>query len=365
MARFHTSDEEAPLEDKTAALTLRNKRTERQKRKNATRQQKRDATVALAKLPTELLLETLQHLTARDVFCFGAVNRRFHALVYAHSRIVGEAIIARRYPILAQCFPTPRLLSAVEPGVQALLTDPGRQAQLSIHNRPYQHIQPPDVRQLCTCLTCILTWNNLGLVLDFARWQHSLDTATPLPIVPRGHTAEWNTALVATNASIARRAVDDALCHARILEMHLDSTIRAIRRHAKNKGNKRVHVAMTDDDAASGTDSFLAKHGPLSLEFPYQRDEYYMLEAYLPNRWWRKNERRWVYTIAGQHERDLELVQRLAKRDHLALLNQALASIDADNWMTDVLDFKTYMMSSHTGTSNPNPQKLKYYAAVV
>jgi hypothetical protein len=34
---------------------------------------------------------------------------------------------------------------------------------------------------------------------------------------------------------------------------------------------------MTDEDAALGTDSFLVKHGPPSLEFPYHRDEYYML----------------------------------------------------------------------------------------
>jgi hypothetical protein len=39
-----------------------------------------------------------------------------------------------------------------------------------------------------------------------------------------------------------------------------------------------------------------------------------MLEAYLPNRWWKKSEMRWVYIIAGQHDRDLELVQRVAKR---------------------------------------------------
>ena len=96
--------------------------------------------------------------------------------------------------------------------------------------------------------------------------------------------------------------------------MHLDSTVRSIRRHARNKGNRRTHVHMTDQDAAAGTDAFLAKHGPPSLEFPYQRDEYYMLEAYLPNRWWKKTDMRWVYIIAGQHDRDLELVQRFAAR---------------------------------------------------
>ena len=71
---------------------------------------------------------------------------------------------------------------------------------------------------------------------------------------------------------------------------------------------------MTEEDALAATDAFLSKHGPASLEFPYQRDEYYMLEAYLPNRWWKKVEARWVYITAGQHERDLELVQRFPGR---------------------------------------------------
>jgi hypothetical protein len=318
----HISDSDSdgiePLEDRTAALALRSKRTERQRRRQAVRQvvrdQKREAVVSLSKLPTELLLLCLEKASPRDVCSFSLTSQRFHALVAAHSRVVGDAIISRRYALLAQCFPTPRLLRNIEPTVQALLVDPARQMQLSIHKRPYQHILPPDPSELCTCLTCILTWNNLGLVLDFAHWQQSLDQGVPLPVLPRGKLAEWNSELVARNARIARNAVDDSLWHARILEMHLDSTVRSISRHAKNKGNKRTHVLMTEEDAAAGTDAFLVKHGPPSLEFPYQRDEYYMLEAYLPNRWWKKSENRWVYIIAGQHDRDLELVHRVAKR---------------------------------------------------
>ena len=308
------SDGEEPLEDKTAALSLKSKRTERMQRRKVVRDKKKDAIVNLTKLPTELLLECLTYLSPRDVFNFGFANRRFHALVDANSRGIGHVIIARRYALLAQCFPTPKLLRDIDPAIQELLTSPGRQTQLSIHKRPYSHIQAPDAQQLCTCLTCILTWNNLGLVLDFAHWQSSLDNGVPIPIMPRGQTTEWNSELVARNARIARRAVEDSLWHARILEMHLDSTVRSIRRHSKNKGNKRTHVHMTPEDAATGTDAFLSKHGPPSLEFPYQRDEYYMLEAYLPNRWWKKTEGRWVYIIAGQHERDLELVQRIAAR---------------------------------------------------
>jgi hypothetical protein len=278
MPRRVSDDEDLePLEDKTGALTLHNKRTERMQRKKATRDTKRAAIVNLTKLPTELILECLTCLAPRDVFRFSFVNRRFHSLVQANARVIGDAIMACRYTLLAQCFPTPRLLSDVAPALRPLLTDPKRQVQLGIHKRPYQHIQSPDAQQLCTCLTCILTWNNLGLVLDFAHWQHNLDSGKPIPMVPRGQAPEWNADLIAQNARIARMAIDSSLWHARILEVHLDSTIRSIKRHAKNKGNKRTHVAMTDDDAASGTDSFLVKYGPPSLEFPYHRDEYYML----------------------------------------------------------------------------------------
>ncbi|KAI4625014.1 uncharacterized protein J4E87_005495 [Alternaria ethzedia] len=277
MPRHAVSDDDEPLEDKTAALTLKNKKTERMKRKNATRQQKRDAIVNITKLPTELILETLKYLRPHDVLEFSFVNRRFHSIVEANANVIGDAIIARRYNILIKCLPTPRLLADVDAPIQTLLIDPARQKQLSIHNRPYQHIQSPDPHQLCTCLTCILTWNNLGLVLDFAHWQNHLDTGTPIPIIPRGQSPEWNQDLVARNARIARKAVDDSLWHAAILERHLESTTRAIRRHSKNRGNKRVHVEMTEADAAQETDAFLAKHGPPSLEFPYQRDEYYML----------------------------------------------------------------------------------------
>jgi hypothetical protein len=284
MPRYlYPSGDEAPIEDKTAALTLNNKRTERLKRKTEARQRKRDAIVTLTKLPTELLLETLKCLRPRDVLAFGLACRRFHSLVAANAGVIGDALIQRRYSILVQCLPTPKLLVDVEPHVQTLLTLPARLTQLGVHSRPYQHIQPPDASQLCTCLTCILTWNNLGLVLDFAYWQPHLDSGTPIPIIPRGQTPEWNRELVARNASIARKAVENSLWHAAILALHLNSTIRAIRRHSKNTGNKRTHVDMTAADAASGTDSFLAKHGPLSLEFPYQRDEYYMLYATPPS----------------------------------------------------------------------------------
>jgi hypothetical protein len=315
MPRIATvSDDDEPLDDRTAALTLRNKRTERMQRKRVTRDKKRDAIVAFVKLPTELILECLKYLQPSDVFRLSFTNRRLSSLVNANASVIGDAIIRDRYTILAQCLPPPLLLSQVTPAIRPLLTDPNRQQQLGIHKRPYQHIQAPEAQQLCTCLTCILTWNNLCLVLDFAHWQDNLDTGKPVPMIERGQAPEWNVELIARSARIVRHAVENSLWHARILESHLDSTIRSIRRLGTIKGNKRIHVAMTAEDAASGTDSFLHKHGPSSLEFPYHRDEYYLLEAYLPMRWWRKSQSCWLYTIKGSHDRDLELVQRLANR---------------------------------------------------
>ncbi|ORY00974.1 hypothetical protein BCR34DRAFT_494263 [Clohesyomyces aquaticus] len=306
--------ENEPLVDRTAALSLRSKRTERLRRKQATREKKQRARASLSNLPTELILEVLKSLKPSHVFNFALVNNRFYSIVRANSRVIGDEMIRRRYTLLAQCFPVPNLLSQVDPLIQPLLLDPPRQKNLVLHTRPYQHISPPDPNLICTCLTCILTWNNLCLVLDFAHWQKYLDAGEPIWMVPRGVLAVWNQDLIDRNARIVRKAFEDSLWHAHILEKHLESTVRSIRRHQANKGNKRKHVEMQEEDAASGTDKFLSGEGPTSLEFPHNRDLYYMLEAYLPNRWWRKAEKKWVYTIAGQHERDLELVVRFAAR---------------------------------------------------
>ncbi|KAF2876432.1 hypothetical protein BDV95DRAFT_674389 [Massariosphaeria phaeospora] len=304
--QLHGSDDEEPLEDTTATIPLHSKRTERLQRKQATRDRKRDAVMQLTKLPTEIILESLELLQPNDVLNFGLVNRRFHSLVSANANVIGDAIICQRYKILAQCFFLPKLLSEVDASIRPLLVASDRQAVLSIHNRPYQHIQPPDPALVCTCLTCVLTWNNLGLVLDFAHWQDNLDHGEPLPMIPRGQTPEWNRKLIQRNADMVRKALHNSLWHARIMEIHLDSTVRAIKRHAGNRGNKRKHVEMTVEEAATGTDDFLTKEGPPSLEFPYHRDNYYMLEAYLPTRYWKKFEHRWVYTFAGNHEQDLQ-----------------------------------------------------------
>ncbi|CAI6341952.1 unnamed protein product [Periconia digitata] len=312
----YLSDDEEPLEDKTGALSLHSKRTERQQKKQTKRDRKREAIVNLTKLPTELILECLKLLTPGDVLIFGAVNRRFRSLVSRNFKVIGDAIIRERYAILSQCFPLPKLLTQIDPTARDALVNPQRQQMLAIHHKPYRHVRPLDPTVVCSCITCFMLWNNLCLALDFAHWQDNLDLGKPLPIIPRGQSPEWNEKLVQSYVRIVRKALYNSLWHARILELHLDSTIRAIRRHAENKGNQRKHVEMTDEEAGSGTDVFLAKPGPLSLEFPYTRDDYDMLEAYLPNRWWTRNSghNRWIYTIAGKHEQDLEHVMRNATR---------------------------------------------------
>ncbi|KAL1595770.1 hypothetical protein SLS60_009459 [Paraconiothyrium brasiliense] len=306
----HDTDDEEPLDDKTAALQLRSKRTERQKKQRVKRERKRDAIISLTKLPTELIIESLTYLQPGEVLNFSNTNRRFRSLVDANSNVIGNAIIQQRYTLIAQCLVLPKLLAEVDASARPLLVAERRQEFLGIHRKPYQHLQPPDQHFVCTCLSCILAWNNLCVALDFAHWQTVLDTGEPLPMIPRGTTPEWNGELVRRNAQVVRAALQNPLWHARILEIHLDSTIRAIRRQSKNKGNKRKHVDMTDEDAARGTDAFLSKSGPLSLEFPYHRDNYYLLEAYLPNRYWKRSEERWIYGTAVSHERDLAYVLR-------------------------------------------------------
>ncbi len=108
-------------------------------------------------------------------------------------------------------------------------------------------------------------------------------------------------------AAIVDRALHSGLWHARILEAHLDSTVRAIRRHAVNKwdpnGPPRM-FRMTEADAASGYDVFLGRSGPPSLDFPFHRDICYMLVTYLPNRWWNGELQRWMYGPESQHDAD-------------------------------------------------------------
>lgn len=79
---------------------------------------------------------------------------------------------------------------------------------------------------------------------------------------------------------------------------------------------------MTPENAAAETDEFLKRSGPPSLDFPFHRDNYYMLEAYLPNRGWNSEAGEWRYMPTTQHDRDVEFVKAWALRRQMAAMAQ-------------------------------------------
>jgi hypothetical protein len=308
------AEEAKPLVDTTKALPLRSKRTERRQKKRHQKEEAFKQHATLWDLPSELLLDILTFLRPSDIFKLSRVNRALRNFIFDEESNIARKIIARRYAVLAKCFPTPVLLEKVDENAHPALLSEERQTLLNIHKRPYQHIQRPDPYTLCTCLTCMLSWNNLNLVIDFAHWQRNLNQGEPIPMIPRGKFPEWNQNLVIANAEIVQNALHSQLWYACILECHLNSTIGSIHRHGNNKGNKRRRFRMTIEDAAAESDAFLERSGPPSLDFPFHRDNYYMLEAYLPNRGWNTEAGEWRYMPSSQHDRDVEFVVLWASR---------------------------------------------------
>ncbi|KAI1099452.1 hypothetical protein F4804DRAFT_83425 [Jackrogersella minutella] len=302
------------LEDKTEALTLRSKRTERAKKKQAKKIKKTNQPLDLLSLPYELVLDILTLLRPSDIFNLQRVNRAFHELIVNDELRITRAITSWRYVCLEKCFRLPVLMEHIDPNIQPYIQSPERQELLIIHKKPYQHVQAPDPAEICTCLSCLLRWSSLCLIVDFAYWQKNLDIGEPIPMIPRGTHPEWNQTLIASNAAIVRKALRRPLWHARLFETHLDSTTRSIRRQAANKGNKRRRFRMEREDIESGSDLFLDRSGPPSFDFPFHRDNYYMLEAYLPNRGWSGDYDRWMYVPAEQHNTDIHYIVKRAER---------------------------------------------------
>lgn len=275
-----------PLVDRTSVIPLVSRRTIRQQQKKASRQTSREASrerATLPDLPSELVLEILSYLRPSDVFKLSRTSKTIRRFTTESQWNIATSIIHRRYFALAKCFQLPVRLDDIENegGVIEALQSEERQEILSIHKKPYQHIKVPDPKAICTCLTCILAWNQLCVVVDFARWQDNLeaDPIRPLPVIPRGKAPKWNQKLIDQNATVVEKAIGNKLWYARILECHLDTTTRSIRRHGDNKGNKRKRFRMTAEDVAAETDAFLERSGPPSLDFPYMRDNFYMLEG--------------------------------------------------------------------------------------
>jgi hypothetical protein len=308
------SDDSDVLIDKTEALTLHSKRTQRLQKRRTTKAKKLKGggNLDLLDLPYELLMDILALLEPSDLFRLLRTNKSVHAFISREGVTLSKRIIQWRYLCLEKCFRLPVLLENVDPAYHSILQSEERQEILSIHKKPYQHIQPPNPSLICTCLTCMLRWNALCLIADFAFWQNNLDQGEPIPMIPRGRYPEWNQELVSANAAVVMKALRSPLWYARLLQTHLSSIVRAIKRHSENRGNKRRRFRMSAEDAASGTDLFLERSGPPTMDFPFHRDNYYMLEAYLPNRGW-SDQGRWVYVPAEQHNTDIGFVMRWAE----------------------------------------------------
>ncbi|KAH9904441.1 hypothetical protein F4778DRAFT_62523 [Xylariomycetidae sp. FL2044] len=303
------------LEDKTENLALHSKRTERAHRKMTKKALKTASRLpGIFRLPYELAFEIIVLLRPSDVFSLQRVNRYHRDFIVAEESRIAKRISDWRYACLAQSFRPPVPLENVEDKIRPLLQVPDRQGLLSIHKTKYQNVPPPDPFEICTCLTCRLRWSGLCLIVDFAHWQDNLDKGEPIPTFLRGQAPEWNESLMATNAAIVRKSLRNPLWHARLLEAHLDSTTRSIRRHAANKGNKRPRFRMSPAEFDSGSDLFLERGGPPSVDFPHHRDLYYLLEAYVPNRGWSRECDRWLYLPAEQHDKDIEYVLLWAKK---------------------------------------------------
>ncbi|KAI2616784.1 hypothetical protein GGR54DRAFT_641376 [Hypoxylon sp. NC1633] len=321
MRRTDVSEDEelGELEDQTEALTIRSKRTERAKKKQAKKAKKiSHQSHDLSSLPYELLLEILVLLRPSDVFNLQRASKAFRGFILQEEHRIARAIISRRYVCLEKCFRVPVLMEHMDPNIHPYVHSLERQEQLIILRKPYQHIQNPDPAEVCTCMTCVLRWAALCLVVDFAHWQQNLNEGEPIPMILRGKYPIWNQDLIASNAAIVRKALRSPLWHTRILESHLSSTVGSIRRHTANMGNKRYRFRMSKEEMESGSDLFLERSGPPSVDLPFHRDDYYLLEAYLPNRCWMKEQGKYLYVPAEQHDMDVRYMIRWAESRHKA-----------------------------------------------
>ena len=303
-------DEETPLVDTTAALTLRSKKTARAKRRHQKKQIVAAQKPSLLNLPPELLLDVLTYLTPSDVLKVQRVSRSVNDFIKNNENPIAREIIRQRYWVLSRCFPLPVPFEQCGTAQPALLSEK-RQEMLNIHKKPYQHIKGIDPLKYCTCMACVFAWNNLCLIVDLSHWQKNLNNREPIPMIARGTTPDWNGDLLEANAAVVERAMASKLWYALILEKHLATTVGTILRTFRGKKTihpKRVYH-LTQAEAAYGTDEFLERSGPPSYEFPWHRDNYYSLEAYVPNRKWSKEGQKWMYYAESMHDRDLQWLQ--------------------------------------------------------
>lgn len=308
-------DDDEPLVDTTESIPLKSKKTERMQKRQQKKLKKTTVTSetkSFLELPPELLQEVLGHLRPSDIFRLLRLNKSTRDFVLGNESLIAKDIIVYRYHTLARSFHLPVPLSKVDETAQAALLSKNWQDRLQIHKKPYQHIRVIDPAKVCTCMSCMLSWNNLNVILDLAFFQRHLDSREPIPMIPRGTYPEWNRKLTERNASIVERAMQSPLHYAAILQIHLNTIVGTLTRQVR-VGKKTCHPRrlfhLSTTDIESGKDVFLERSGPPSYEFPFHRDNYYSLEAYVPNRKWDRDEQAWIYGTPGKpHENDLSWV---------------------------------------------------------
>ncbi|KAK5125096.1 hypothetical protein LTR85_000770 [Meristemomyces frigidus] len=322
-------DDDEPLIDTTEALAKNSKKLARLQKKQQKKQAKSSSKVHnFLDLPAELLQEILGHLRPSDVRYVAQINSATREFIRQNEVSIAKDITERRYWVLRRCFPLPVAFAEVDEASRAALLNPQWQERTGINKKPYSHIKALDAQQICSCPSCLLAWNNLNVVLDFAHFQWNLDHREPIPMLPRGSNPDWNRQLTDAHARIVEKAMISPLCYAAILERHLNSILGTLLRqvrfppkvpiHRHNKpmttaAAKTVHPIrlyhVTESDAATEDDTFLERDGRPSYEMPFHRDNYYSLLAYVPNRKWSREEQRWMYYAAGAHDRDLMWVK--------------------------------------------------------
>ncbi|KXH46426.1 F-box domain-containing protein [Colletotrichum salicis] len=293
------------------ALNLRSKKTERMKRKLEKKTAKSSAlrTTQLLDLPNETLVDIISHMLPNEVLKTAQTCKTLRKLILHNEKLLSCKIISQRYRVLSKCFRLPVTLDKIDPELHPVLQNDARIDMLGIHRR-YVHIPQPEPYVLCTCLTCVLRWQACCVIVDFNKWRPNLDSGVPITIMRRGQDDAWNIVWKDRITDIVLQAIRSPLAYAHLLEVHLNNTCAAIKRQRANKGNRRRHFEMSEADAESLTDNFLEGNGPPTIDLPYSRDNYYMLEAYIPARTWLKDEEKWVYIPADFHDRDLDWVAK-------------------------------------------------------
>ncbi|KAF2166278.1 hypothetical protein M409DRAFT_23470 [Zasmidium cellare ATCC 36951] len=308
-------DDDEPLVDTTESIPLKSKKTERMQKRQQKKLKKTTVTSetkSFLELPPELLQEVLSYLRPSDIFRLLRLNKSTRDFIMDNEDLIAKDIILHRYHTLARSFHLPVPLAQVDPTAQAALLSKNWQDRLQIHKKPYQHVRVIDPAKVCTCMSCMLSWNNLNVVLDLAFFQRHLNNRDPIPMIPRGTYPEWNRKLVERNASIVEKAMRSPLHYAAILQIHLTTLVGTLTRQVR-VGKKTCHPRrlfhLSTADIESGTDRFLERSGPPSYEFPFHRDNYYSLEAYVPNRKWDREDQVWLYASPGKpHDNDLSWV---------------------------------------------------------